>query len=126
MVVVVVVVVCAGGRGWGRNCCHLAHFTDTCAFLSPPRHIQGEPVAPRGYRLPRGSVFAYVSAANYFAETIEWCGFAIAAWSPAGGAFVAFTVANLLPRALDSHAWYVKTFGDAYPARRRAMIPFVI
>ena len=34
-----------------------------------------------GYKIPRGGLFEYVSAANYFAETIEWSGFAIAAWN---------------------------------------------
>ena len=34
-----------------------------------------------GYKIPRGGLFEYVSAANYFAESMEWCGFAIAAWN---------------------------------------------
>ena len=32
-----------------------------------------------GYKVPYGSLFEYVSAGNYFAELIEWTGWAIAA-----------------------------------------------
>jgi 3-oxo-5-alpha-steroid 4-dehydrogenase 1 len=38
-----------------------------------------------GYKIPMGGLFQYVSAANYFAESIEWVGFAIACWNLASG-----------------------------------------
>lgn len=34
-----------------------------------------------GYKIPVGGMFDYVSAANYFCESIEWAGFAIACWN---------------------------------------------
>ena len=77
-----------------------------------------------GYRIPRGGAFRWVSAANYFGEIVEWCGFALAALTPAAWAFAAFTVANLLPRGWTHHRWYRGTFAD-YPPERRAVIPFV-
>ena len=77
-----------------------------------------------GYLVPKGGFFTWLSAPNYFGEILEWVGFAIAAQTLAGWAFVAFTVANLAPRALSNHRWYLQKFSD-YPASRRALIPFL-
>ena len=78
-----------------------------------------------GYRIPRGPLFRLVSAPNYAGEIVEWLGFALAAWSPAGLAFAVYTAANLVPRALDTHRWYHERFAD-YPAERKAIVPFVL
>lgn len=78
-----------------------------------------------GYRVPRGGLFEWVSCPNYLGEMVEWTGWAIASWSPAGLAFALYTVANLLPRALAHHAWYRRRFPD-YPPQRRALLPFVL
>ena len=78
-----------------------------------------------GYRIPRGGLYELVSCPNYGGELLEWIGWAIAAWSPAGAAFAAFTAANLAPRALAHHRWYAQTF-PAYPARRKAIVPFIL
>lgn len=77
-----------------------------------------------GYLIPNGGFFNWLSAPNYFGEILEWVGFAIAAQNWAGWAFAAFTVANLAPRALSNHRWYLQKFPD-YPASRRALIPFI-
>ena len=77
-----------------------------------------------GYFVPQGGLYGWVSSPNYLGEILEWVGFAIAAQTLAGWAFAAFTVANLAPRALSNHRWYRERFPD-YPARRRALIPFV-
>jgi 3-oxo-5-alpha-steroid 4-dehydrogenase 1 len=61
----------------------------------------------------------------YLGEMLEWTGWALATWSPAGFAFALYTVANLAPRAVDHHAWYHQQFPE-YPAKRRALIPYVI
>ncbi|KAL1915879.1 uncharacterized protein VTP21DRAFT_6267 [Calcarisporiella thermophila] len=79
------------------------------------------------YFIPYGGLFRYVSCPSYFCESIEWIGFAVAAWySPPALLFAASTPANLLPRALRTHAWYRRTFGDKYPSDRRAFVPFLI
>ena len=77
-----------------------------------------------GYRVPRGGAFEWVSCPNYLGEILEWTGWALASWSLAGAAFAAYTAANLAPRAFAHHAWYRRQFAD-YPARRKALIPFV-
>jgi protein-S-isoprenylcysteine O-methyltransferase Ste14 len=77
-----------------------------------------------GYAIPRGGLYRFVSCPNYLGEIVEWLGFAIAAWSPAGLAFAIYTAANLAPRARDNHRFYKERFAD-YPAERRALLPFV-
>jgi 3-oxo-5-alpha-steroid 4-dehydrogenase 1 len=77
------------------------------------------------YKIPRGGMFAFVSSPNYFGEIIEWIGWSILTWSPAGVVFVLFTIANLFPRAISHHRWYKKTFPD-YPKDRKAIVPFLL
>lgn len=79
----------------------------------------------RGYAIPRGGLYEWVSCPNYLGETIEWCGWALATWSFAGLAFAVYTAANLVPRALDHHRWYRDRFAD-YPPRRKAIVPFLL
>lgn len=76
----------------------------------------------KGYRIPEGGAFRWVSAANYFGEIVFWSGFALMVWTLAGFVFVLFTLANLMPRALAHHRWYRAEFPD-YPKSRRAVIP---
>jgi steroid 5-alpha reductase family enzyme len=76
------------------------------------------------YRIPRGGAFRWLSSPNYVAELVEWAGWAIATWSLAGLAFFCFTFANLVPRAVANHRWYLRTFPD-YPKERRAVVPWV-
>ncbi len=77
-----------------------------------------------GYKIPFGGLYRYISCPNYFGEVVEWCGFAIAAWSLPAVAFVMWTAANLLPRARTNHQWYREKFPD-YPSKRKAVVPFV-
>ena len=76
------------------------------------------------YVVPQGGAYRYISCPNYLGEILEWTGWAIATWSPAGLAFAVFTAANLAPRARSNHRWYQEHFPD-YPASRRAPIPGV-
>jgi hypothetical protein len=78
-----------------------------------------------GYAVPRGGAFEWVSCPNYLGEIAQWTGWALATWSLAGLAFAVYTAANLAPRALAHHAWYRRRF-PGYPARRRALFPFVL
>ncbi len=78
-----------------------------------------------GYRMPIGGPFRWVSCPNYLGELLIWVGFAIAAWSPAGLAFALYTAANLVPRAIEHHLWYRRTF-PGYPRERWALVPFLL
>ena len=59
---------------------------------------------PRGYSIPRGGLFEFVSGANYLCEMLEWAGFAIAGRNRAAHIFWACVVFNLGPRAVSHHA----------------------
>uniref|UniRef100_A0A8B9X8P4 3-oxo-5-alpha-steroid 4-dehydrogenase n=1 Tax=Bos mutus grunniens TaxID=30521 RepID=A0A8B9X8P4_BOSMU len=78
-----------------------------------------------GYKIPRGGLFEYISAANYFGEVVEWCGYALASWSIQGWAFAVFTFCVLFTRAQQHHKWYHEKFED-YPKFRKIMIPFLV
>jgi hypothetical protein len=47
------------------------------------------------------------------------------AWNLPAFSFALWTAVNLIPRALDHHRWYLKTFPD-YPKERKAVIPFLV
>lgn len=83
------------------------------------------PPGDKGYYIPQGGLFRWLSCPNYFGEMVEWFGWAIATWSLPGLAFAIYTVANLAPRALAHHRWYQRKF-DNYPKERRAFIPYLI
>lgn len=71
-------------------------------------HVLGASLLP-GVVDPRplcsllGGLFEYVSAANYFGEVVEWCGYGLASWSIQGAAFALFTFCVLLSRARQHH-----------------------
>jgi steroid 5-alpha reductase family enzyme len=77
-----------------------------------------------GYKIPRGGLYRWVSAPNYLCEIVEWCGWALMTWSPAGLAFALYTAANLAPRAWSNHRWYQDKFED-YPEQRKALVPYL-
>jgi 3-oxo-5-alpha-steroid 4-dehydrogenase 1 len=77
------------------------------------------------YVIPNGGFFRYVSAPHYMGEILEWTGFAVAAqFSWASLSFAVFTCANLIPRAVAHHQWYLVNFKD-YPRERTAVVPFL-
>ena len=67
----------------------------------------------------------FVSGANYFAETLEWFGYFIACSNFASFTYLVATIANIVPRAVSHHEWYLKTFKGKYPKNRKAVIPFI-
>jgi 3-oxo-5-alpha-steroid 4-dehydrogenase 1 len=77
------------------------------------------------YRIPRGGLFRFVTSPSYLTEITAFAGFAIATWSLGATFIFLITIANLVPRALQTHRWYVEKFPD-YPSKRRALIPFIL
>ena len=78
-----------------------------------------------GYHIPRGELFEYVSGANFFGEIMEWTGWAIAVWRLHAFAFAYYVFCNTSTRAWGHHQYYLKKFREEYPAKRRAVIPFI-
>ncbi|MFX1407760.1 MAG: DUF1295 domain-containing protein [Promethearchaeota archaeon] len=76
------------------------------------------------YKIPYGGMYKWVSCPSYLGEITEWTGWAIMTWSIPGLIFAGWTFANLGPRALSHHKWYLETFPD-YPKNRKALIPFI-
>lgn len=75
-----------------------------------------------GYAIPCGGLYEWISCPNYLGEIIEWFGWAVATWSPAGLGFAVWVAANLVPRARAHHVWYRERFED-YPPARKALVP---
>ncbi|KAF0238338.1 MAG: 3-oxo-5-alpha-steroid [Prolixibacteraceae bacterium] len=78
-----------------------------------------------GYKIPYGGLFRFVSCPNFLGEIITWLGFFIVTLSLPALAFLIWTLANLVPRALGHHKWYRNEFAD-YPAKRKAVLPFLV
>ena len=78
-----------------------------------------------GYHLPNSFLYKHLSAPNYFGEIIEWIGWAILTSSISGVVFLIWVIANLFPRALAHHRWYLSKF-ENYPKNRKAIIPGII
>ena len=76
------------------------------------------------YRISYGGMFRWVSSPTYLGEITEWAGWAVLTLSFPGLIFVFWTFANLAPRALSHHKWYLETFPE-YPKDRKALIPFI-
>lgn len=76
------------------------------------------------YKIPNGFLFRFVSCPNLFGEILEWTGFALATWCLPGFAFLMWTCANLIPRGIAHHKWYLERF-ENYPKNRKAIFPFI-
>lgn len=77
------------------------------------------------YKIPFGGFFKFVSCPHYLGEILSFVGLAVMTWNLGAIFVVLVTAANLIPRALVTHKWFNKHF-DNYPAKRKAIFPFVL
>jgi hypothetical protein len=113
--------------GWGIN----FHSDGILRSLRQKRTKQAEGSAEaqqQRYRVPCGGAFDLLglSCPNYAGEILEWLGFMVACdFSAASSAFAFATAANLVPRAVSHHKWYLANL-RGYPRNRAAVVPFLL
>ncbi|MBI5489364.1 MAG: DUF1295 domain-containing protein [Deltaproteobacteria bacterium] len=78
----------------------------------------------KGYKIPKGGGFRFVTSPNYLGELLEWTGWTLVTWSLGSATLLAVSAANLIPRARRNHRWYHERFPE-YPPERKALVPFV-
>lgn len=106
----------------------------TLAELGNARaHLMLRALRPEGTtarRVPRGFLFEWVSCPHYLFEILSWVGFAVATQTWAALAFLLLGSGILATWARARHMAYKKDFDgrdgtEPYPARRRALVPYV-
>jgi len=95
------------------------------AMLARQRAAAKSKDGSKAYVIPRGRLFELVACPHYLAESVQWAGLALALPTPLHILWAAQTVSYLSGRAAHTTAWYQSRFGDAYPASRRHMVPFL-
>lgn len=73
------------------------------------------------YCIPEGGLFDYATCAQYTAELIAWFGFWAMSCGPNGAFIFLVSVANLVPRSVVTHNWYLSKF-DSYRSLGRARL----
>jgi very-long-chain enoyl-CoA reductase len=86
------------------------------------------PIGSSDKRIPRGFLFEWVSCPHYLCEILTWVGFNVATQTLAGLAFMLVGAGILGAWAHTRHAAYRQEFSgegasEAYPAKRRALLP---
>ena len=80
----------------------------------------------KSYKIPHGGLFSYVSCANYFTEMLVWVGWGIACQNWCGWLLLVLTLANLIPRSLSCHKFYLENMKEYASLNRKAVIPFIL
>lgn len=83
------------------------------------------PATPKAYHVPRGGLFELVAAPHYLFELIAWLGISLAAQQLNALLVTAGMASYLSGRAVASTQWYRARFGEAYPASRKHLVPFL-
>uniref|UniRef100_A0AAY4B094 3-oxo-5-alpha-steroid 4-dehydrogenase C-terminal domain-containing protein n=1 Tax=Denticeps clupeoides TaxID=299321 RepID=A0AAY4B094_9TELE len=75
------------------------------------------------YKIPRGGLFEYVSAANFLGEIMEWFGYTIATWSFPALCFAFFSCCFIVTRVFRLHKTFTRKL--IFFLKRCRLIPFV-
>ena len=83
-------------------------------------------VSKTRHRIPRGGLFELVSMPHYTMELVGFLGFVLVAPTVPAVLFEVASILTLIPRALESHGRYHREFQGRYPAKRKAIVPFLL
>merc|ERR1719350_1938497 len=100
---------------YGRHLRDRRWLNHPCSIM---RNLRPCPGGAR-YCIPHGGLCDYATQAVYFCELWAWFGFALISCGPNGAFIFLVSLANLVPRAVASHSWYLAKFGDEYAALNR-------
>lgn len=87
----------------------------------------GKTVITYDHHIPRGSLFELVSCPHYLMEILIY--FSVYLMSQKNILWfilLNFVIVNQVMAALLTHNWYLKTFADKYPRKRKAIIPLLL
>lgn len=107
-------------------------FSMACQFANFRCHIilaNLRPAGTKGYVIPRGFLFDWITCPNYTAEILGWVGFTVATQTVAAAIFTLVGAAQMAQWALGKHARLRKTFDglegrEKYPRRWIMLPPF--
>jgi protein-S-isoprenylcysteine O-methyltransferase Ste14 len=100
----------------------LAVVQGMCDYRLLKLRVPGE----RGYKIPVGFPFTYVSNPSYLLEIVIWILWGLTMPLDFGTiAIWLWLLPNVYARAEATHRWYQRTFKGQYPKRRTAILPFV-
>merc|ERR1740138_1440732 len=79
----------------------------------------------KAYSVPQGGLFPLVATPHYLFEIVAWLGISLAAQQLNALLVTAGMASYLSGRAVASTQWYRARFGEAYPASRKHLVPFL-
>ena len=78
----------------------------------------------RGYKIPTGGLFGFVTCPHYLFEILTFAGIACASQTVYSFSVMASTTFYLMGRSWATTNWYISKFPD-YPREIKALVPFI-
>lgn len=79
----------------------------------------------KGYKIPKGGLFEFVTCPHYLFEIIGFFGFAMISQTVYALAMASATAAYLIGRSFATRRWYESKF-EEFPTTIKALIPYIL